>query len=428
MASINQPLEARTEDLESEEIIPISHHPEIDPTTGKDRSKGGHQVEKHEIEIDRVDFPVVLYEDLMRVNRKQEPECEVVVGDKDNELSHMPSSTTHRRATRLYEVWPGKNVFFFRGRLICGPDPKGFLLTTISIFLSNWIFCIYIGHDIAKHAGLIITFSMILTAIVLVNLVMVSTRDPGIIPRNDHPPTEEIGTSDRVRSKRAIVNGVEMKLKYCRICLLFRPPRSCHCAVCDNCVEKFDHHCPWIGQCIGLRNYRFYLTFISSALVFFIYIFSFSCWRINRRMSRKGNGVFSILTNAPETFALATFSFVAIWFLGGLTTFHAHLITLNQTSYESFRQRYKGSTNPYDKGVLGNIKEVLLKKLPPSRVNFRAEVKSWWHFDDMIAAKKTDQSDFSNGEDEMESVGEQRVGSETKRCGSDRFEEVDFQD
>uniref|UniRef100_A0A2N9I7I4 S-acyltransferase n=1 Tax=Fagus sylvatica TaxID=28930 RepID=A0A2N9I7I4_FAGSY len=214
--------------------------------------------------------------------------------------------------------------------------------------------------------------------LVLVNLIMVSAIDPGIIPRNDQLSTEDVGTSDGTRRRKIIVNGVELRLKYCRICKIYRPPRSCHCAICDNCVDKFDHHCPWIGQCIALRNYRFYLTFVVSALVFFVYLSAFSCWKIHQRILRSGTGLMGLLRNCPETLALVLFGVAAIGFLGGLALFHVYLTAKNQTAYENFRQRYVGSKNPFDKGILNNIMEVLLLSLPPSRVDFRAEVTPRW--------------------------------------------------
>ncbi|KAG9439241.1 hypothetical protein H6P81_019406 [Aristolochia fimbriata] len=215
---------------------------------------------------------------------------------------------------------------------------------------------------------------MILTTIVLINLIIASTRDPGIIPRQDQPPVEEVGTSTAgISSKWITVNGIEVKLKHCKICKHFRPPRSCHCAVCDNCVERFDHHCPWIGQCIGLRNYRYYLLFISSGLFLFIYFFSFSCERMKIRMSSTGAGIFDTAVNTPEAAALALFSMAAIVFLGGLTLYHAYLVMLNQTAYENYKQR-KDTPNPYNKGILSNIKEALFTNIQTSRVNFQAEV------------------------------------------------------
>ncbi|KAJ0110470.1 hypothetical protein Patl1_02016 [Pistacia atlantica] len=224
----------------------------------------------------------------------------------------------------------GQGIMYFSSmeRLICGPDPKGLLLTTVSITLSSWIFAMYTGDDLPSHSYLIVTISE-------------------LFPRNDQASIEEVGTSDGARSKRVTVNGVELRLKYCRICKIFRPPRSCHCAVCDNCVEKFDHHCPWIGQCIAQRNYRFYLTFVISTLVFFIYIFAFSIWGIHRRKVKNSTGLFGMLKGCPESLA---------------------------TAYENFRQRYVDSQNPYDKGILSNVKEVLFAPVPPSRVDFRAEV------------------------------------------------------
>ncbi|KAK3184374.1 hypothetical protein Dsin_031660 [Dipteronia sinensis] len=279
---------------------------------------------------------------------------------------------------RAYHVWPGNNVFFFHGRFVCGPDPRGLLLTTVSIILSSWIFAVYTGNGLSNQSRIIVTISVILTVIVLVNLILVSANDPGIIPRNDQASVEEVGTSDGTRRKKITVNGVELKLKYCQICKIFRPPRSCHCAVCDNCVEKFDHHCPWIGQCIALRNYRFYLAFVISALIFFMYIFAFSVLRIHQRIEKDNIGFIGLLKNCPETLALVSFSFAATCFLGGLAVFHVYLIAMNQTAYENFRQRYADSKNPYDKGMISNYKEVLFVPLPPSRVDFRAEVMPIW--------------------------------------------------
>ncbi|XP_015577875.1 probable protein S-acyltransferase 1 [Ricinus communis] len=278
--------------------------------------------------------------------------------------------------TRAYQIWPGNNVFLFHGRLVCGPDPRGLLLTTVSIVITSWIFAVYNDDDLRLHSTLIVTLSLILTTSVLVNLFLVSSTDPGIIARNYQTPLEEIGTSEGSRRKKVTINGVELKLKYCGICKIFRPPRSCHCAICNNCVEKFDHHCPWIGQCVALRNYRFYMTFVISALNFFIYIFVFSFWRIQRRMSRIGSGLIGMLMNCPETLALVLFSFAAIWFLGGLAIFHVYLIAINQTAYENFRQFYVGCRNPFDKGILSNIKEALFSALPPSGVDFREVVPS----------------------------------------------------
>ncbi|GMP66831.1 hypothetical protein CsSME_00027027 [Camellia sinensis var. sinensis] len=145
---------------------------------------------------------VTLWESLIRMKRVAE----------DQLLQHCTGDRVDR--TRAYHVWPGNNVFFFRGRLICGPDPRGLLLTAVSISLSSWIFSVYASQDLPNRPGLIIIFSTILTLIVLVNLIGVSMIDPGIIPRNDQSSVEEVGTSDRTRKKRITVNGMEVKLKY----------------------------------------------------------------------------------------------------------------------------------------------------------------------------------------------------------------------
>ncbi|XWS51469.1 hypothetical protein CRYUN_Cryun12cG0179000 [Craigia yunnanensis] len=292
---------------------------------------------------------------------------------------------------RTYKAWKGSNVFVLGGRLIFGPDVRSLFFTIFLIAAPVAVFCVFVARklmdDFPHHLGIsIMAVVVALTLCDIILLLLASGRDPGIIPRNSHPPEPEgyEGITEvrpaltpplrLPRSKDVVVNGISVKIKYCDTCMLYRPPRCSHCSICNNCVDKFDHHCPWVGQCIGLRNYRFFFMFVFFATLLCLYVHGF-CWVYVRRiMDGEETTIWKAMTKTPASIVLLIYSFISVWFVGGLTVFHLYLISTNQSTYENFRYRYDRRENPYNKGVIENFMETFCTSIPPSKTNFRAKI------------------------------------------------------
>lgn len=122
---------------------------------------------------------------------------------------------------------------------------------------------------------LIIQLFIVLIIVILL-MFMTATTDPGMIPR--------VLNNTNLRRKNLWVNhlGYLKKLKICETCLIVKPFRSNHCRDCNNCVEKFDHHCPWIGCCIGFRNYKLFYIFILSLNIYLIDIIVLCSYKLSK--------------------------------------------------------------------------------------------------------------------------------------------------
>lgn len=60
----------------------------------------------------------------------------------------------------------------------------------------------------------------------------------------------------------------------CPDCEVIRTEKSRHCSVCNRCIERFDHHCPWINNCVGTNNHGIFVVFLTSMETLVIMIFS----------------------------------------------------------------------------------------------------------------------------------------------------------
>lgn len=291
------------------------------------------------------------------------------------------------RKVRKWEKLQGKNTFCCDGRVMMARQKGVFYLTLFLIIGTCSLFFAFECPYLAVHLSPAIpVFAAVLFLFVMAMLLRTSFSDPGVLPRalpdeatfiemeieaaNGNVPP---GQRPPPRIRNVQINNQIVKLKYCYTCKIFRPPRASHCSICDNCVDRFDHHCPWVGNCVGKRNYRYFYLFTLSLSLLTIYIFTFDI--VHVAMRSVVSGFLNTLKDTPGTVIELLVCFFTLWSVVGLTGFHTYLISLNQTTNEDIKGSWSGKNrvqNPYShKNFIKNCCEVLCGPTYPSVLDRR---------------------------------------------------------
>ena len=210
--------------------------------------------------------------------------------------------------------------------------------------------------------------------------------NPGYLPKQEPPfaigpkgaPSINYYLSHRnqpspleIKSVNISYSDQTIKLKYCKSCLIVRPPRASHCSICNVCVEKMDHHCPWIGNCIGKGNYK-YFTFFLTNFNFFIIINAISIGLSIQPLVNSGQIQYLIIA-----IALLSFYIFMFWIVFGLWAYHLYLLGSNQTTREKLKDAFKNKAgNLFSHGCIWNLRNGLCTKYAGIWFELREKIDS----------------------------------------------------
>ncbi|KAK2586473.1 hypothetical protein KPH14_010744 [Odynerus spinipes] len=225
----------------------------------------------------------------------------------------------------------------------------------ITVFIGSGTFAV--STPLLEPFGLQPLLSASLATIFLVHLLfhlavlLLDPADPRVRAR---PTNLVVPEFDRKKHPHVIENG------RCHLCnITTSGDRTKHCSICNKCVVRFDHHCKWLNNCIGGRNYPLFLACLISAILAALSVVALSfaellLFNVHRDV-RRSNATMENATSLPSTIlpiqqppgtgtllvilTIGILSAIAAILLIHLCFFHGYIACLGLTTYEYVRNK-----------------------------------------------------------------------------------------
>jgi len=186
--------------------------------------------------------------------------------------------------------------------------------------------------------------------------IRLTKDDPGSVTKHQSPASASKVFMD------ALAKGTNLPL-ICPTCHINRPIRSKHCPSCGGCYARFDHHCVWIKNCVGLSNQTLFITVLFGyvAIVVFGFFITMDFYNFDPNQIVFSQDWFGWLqynfTNHTTVFVFMIYGVAMAFWIGKLALSQVITIVFNKTTYEQIleiRQFEKSQSHGHSHGGGGD--------------------------------------------------------------------------
>ncbi|CAN6284750.1 unnamed protein product [Urochloa humidicola] len=229
------------------------------------------------------------------------------------------------------------------------------LFVLFNILLLWGVYVFVIRRDTSSLLDMLINAEC---ALLLWGLYRILSGDPGIVAC-DSPYLEEAGCKDFVEA----IYPSELPML----------SRVRQCNWCKANIRGYDHHCPAFGTCIGQKNHRLFMALLTGFVVaestYTMCSTKYITRCINSGTLRSENPVSLNLVISTMLFSILQVAWQIVFLMWHIYCICFNIKTdewINWKKYPEFQMREQPQSdsevkfvNPYDKGMLCNIREFL---------------------------------------------------------------------